>query len=102
MKVLITEANSARAHRLKNQLNIDEVVLGDYHDLPNFMLISGKMIQLPKPQSFSYTHEILALCLDNSIDIIYVLDSNEASVLSESVQLFKEYNIDIQVITDEI
>lgn len=101
-KILITGANSAQAHRLKNQLNTDEVVLGDYRDMPQFMLVSGKMMRLPNPQSTAYTHEMLTLCLDNGIDKVYVLDKQEAVLLLEAVQLFKEYNIDIQSITDEI
>ncbi|MDB5031444.1 hypothetical protein [Mucilaginibacter sp.] len=97
MSILITAANSAQAHRLKKQLNRDDVILGDYHTLPAFMLMQGKMVQLPNPQSISYTHEMLALCLDNSVDLIYVLDTAETGLLLESQQLFKEYNIDIQV-----
>ncbi|MCC8425979.1 hypothetical protein [Mucilaginibacter sp. UR6-11] len=102
MKVLITSALSATAHRLKSKLNIDNVILGDYNDLPAFMLSSGKMIKLPDPCSFSYTHEMLALCLDNLIDLVYVVDSGEIKLLLESKQLFAEYNIDIKVADDEI
>jgi hypothetical protein len=102
VKVLITSAMSSQAHRLKSTLDNADVITGDYNDVPAFMLASGKMIQLPNPQSFSYTHEMLALCLDNSIDLIYVLDSKESALLMESKQLFAEYNIDIQLVSDEI
>jgi len=103
VNILITFANSAKAYRLKNRLNVgDNIILGDYNELPAFMLAQGKMIKLPNPQSISYTHEMLALCLDNSIDIIYVLDNKEAMLLMESKQLFTEYNIDIQVQADEV
>ncbi len=103
MNILITSANSAQAHRLKNNLNAaDNILLGDYNDLPAFMLAQGKMIKLPNPQSISYTHEMLALCLDNAFDIIYVLDNNEALLLNESKQLFAEYNIEIQIPGNEI
>jgi hypothetical protein len=91
---------SSKAHRLKTTLGNEDVVLGDYQDLPAFMLADGKMIKLPNPQSISYTHEMLTLCLDNSIDLIYVLDNNEAKLLLESKQLFEEYNIDIEVTGD--
>ncbi|MDB5002906.1 MAG: hypothetical protein JWQ34_1131 [Mucilaginibacter sp.] len=103
MNILITSANSAKAYRFKSKLNaVDNIILGDYNELPAFMLAQGKMIKLPNPQSISYTHEMLALCLDNSIDIIYVLDNKEAVLLTESKQLFTEYNIDIQVQADEV
>jgi hypothetical protein len=45
---------------------------------------------------------MLALCLDNAIDVVYVLDSKEAELLMESKQLFTEYNIDIQLPGNEI
>jgi hypothetical protein len=103
VNILITSANSAKAYRFKNKLNaVDNIILGDYNELPAFMLAQGKMIKLPNPQSISYTHEMLALCLDNAIDIIYVLDNKEAKLLMESKQLFTEYNIDIQVQADEV
>ncbi len=102
MNVLITSALSAEAHRLKSKLTGVTVILGDYNDVPAFMLAQGKLIMLPNPQSFSYTHEMLALCLDNTIDIVYVLDNKEADLLMESKQLFTEYNIDIQLPGNEI
>jgi hypothetical protein len=102
VKVLITSALSAAAHRLKGKLNTNSVILGDYSDVPKFMLAQGKLIKLPNPQSFSYTHEMLALCLDNAIDVVYVLDNKEAELLIESKQLFTEYNIDIQLPGNEV
>lgn len=101
MNVLITSAVSAQAHRLKSRLVADNIILGDYQDLPGFMLTAGKMIKLPKPNAIAYTHEMLTLCLDNAIDVIYVLDNVGAALLMESKQLFAEYNIDIQT-GDEI
>lgn len=102
MNILITSALSAEAHRLKSKLNAANVILGDYNDVPAFMLAQGKLINLPNPESFSYTHEMLALCLDNAIDAIYVLDTKEAVLLTESKQLFTEYNIQIQLPGNEI
>jgi len=91
---------SARAHSLKNQLDSNEVILGDYHDLPQFMLSSGNLTKLPDPQSASYAHLMLTFCLDNYINMVYVLDSKEADQLAETKQLFAEY--EIQIITNEI
>jgi hypothetical protein len=97
MNILITSALSAQAHQLKGKINAGHIILGDYNDLPAFMLAQGKMIKLPGPQSTSYAHQMLTLCLDNEIDILYVLDDKEAVILLESKQLFAEYNIDIQI-----
>ena len=91
MKILITAATTAGAHKLKNSLINDEVLLGDHQEMPAFM----GMIRLPNPASDTYTHEMLTLCLDNSIDTLYLLNPQEANVLILSEQLFKEYNINI-------
>jgi hypothetical protein len=71
LKILITTATTARAHKLKNSLTNDEVLLGDYQELPAFM----GMVKLPNPASDTYTHEMLTLCLDNHIDTLYLLKS---------------------------
>ena len=97
MKILITSANSAAAHQLKNKLNEDTVILGDYLDLPDFMLKARNMIRLPDPKSGSYSHQMLTLCLDNDINAIYPLREQEAMLLKEAEQLFKEYNISINM-----
>ncbi len=95
MNVLITAANSAEAYQLKSKLNAWSILLGDYLELPELMIKSGKMIRLPYPKSVSYMHEMLALCLDKNIDTLYVLREEEAVLLKESEQLFTEYGIDI-------
>lgn len=97
MKVLITSANSAAAHQLKNKLSADTVILGDYLELPEFMVKNGSMILLPDPKSGSYSHQMLTLCLDNAIDAVYPLRKEEAMSLMESEQLYKEYNIQIHL-----
>ena len=95
MNILITSANSVAAHQLKNKLNADNVILGEYMDLPEFMVQSGKMLRLPNPTSMAYSHEVLTLCLDKNIGKIYPLREEEAALLKEAEQLFKEYNIEI-------
>jgi hypothetical protein len=101
MNILVTAAITAEAHRLKTKLNTEPILLGDYFELPAFMISSGKMIRLPNPDSVAYTHEMLTLCLDNHVQSIYVLREEEAKLLLEAKQLFKEYNIDIVINCDE-
>jgi len=98
---LVTAATSSLAHKIKSSLNNQDVILGDYADLPDFMVKPGKMIRIPSPLSASYAHEMLTLCLDNDITTIYPLKDNEASLLLEAGQLFKEFNIAI-IKPDEI
>ncbi|SDS79908.1 hypothetical protein SAMN05216490_1836 [Mucilaginibacter mallensis] len=95
MNVLITAANSAEAYQLKSKLNAWSILLGDYLELPEIMVKTGKMIRLPDPKSVSYMHEMLTLCLDRNINTLYVLREEEAVLLKESEQLFTEYGIDI-------
>lgn len=102
MKILITKATSSEAHRLKSKLNRDDVLLGDYTELPDFMLKSGSMIRLPKPEADTYTHEMLTLCLDNNITTLYALGDEEYQVLIIAVQLFNEYGIQILNNTHEL
>ncbi len=101
MYTLITAANSQQAYRLKNAIGVDKVLLGDYLELPDLLVQSGKMLRLPGPQSLNYTHEMLALCLDRNIDTIYALRDQEKQLLSNDSQLFYEYNITVKI-TDEI
>lgn len=89
MNILITAATSAEAQKLKNKLAPAQVILGDYHELPEFM----KMVRLPNPTSASYVHEMLTLCLDKQIDTVYALRNEEKAVLREAEQLFNEYGI---------
>jgi hypothetical protein len=98
---LITAANSPQAYRLKNALGVEKVLFGDYLELPDLLVQSGKMLRLPGPQSLNYTHEMLALCLDRNIDTIYPLRDQERRLLFNDNQLFYEYNITIKI-TDEI
>lgn len=93
MKILITAANSAEAHRLRNKLGLENIILGDYLDLPAFMIIAASIVILPNPSSTSYTHEMLSLCLDKHIHTIYALREQERIALNTASQLFKEYDI---------
>ncbi|MFB9845367.1 hypothetical protein [Mucilaginibacter ginsenosidivorans] len=95
MYTLITAANSSEAYALKNSLNTTDVLLGDYLELPEILIKSGKVVQLPDPLEISYTHRMLALCLDKNIDAIYPLRQQEKQLLKNSKQLFTEYGINI-------
>lgn len=95
MKTLITAANSAKAYNLKNSLADHDIVLGDYLELPSFMLNHENMISLPNPKSIAYAHQMLTLCLDKQIDTLYALRKEEQILLNEAEQLFEEYGIEL-------
>jgi hypothetical protein len=94
MYTLITGATTAIAYKVKNSLADENIILGDYAELPSTML-SKTMIQLPNPASPSYAHQMLALCLDKEIDHIFALKDDERSQLNSAKQLFVEYGITI-------
>ncbi len=93
MYTLITSATSAQAQKLKNSLQQSNVILGDYRELPAFMLKSAGLLKLPNPASVSYAHEMLTLCLDKQIDTIYALNNEEQKLLKEAELLFGEFGI---------
>ncbi|MEO6148902.1 MAG: hypothetical protein ABIN95_10665 [Mucilaginibacter sp.] len=99
--ILITAATTSQAHKIKSDIHSDNVILGDYMDLPDFMLKPGKLMHIPNPASASYSHEMLTFCLDNDITAVYPLREAEEALLLEAVQLFTEFNINI-VKTNEI
>lgn len=93
MYTLITAASTAKAYQLKSQLPNQDIILGDYLDLPEVMIKAGKMIKLPNPQKETYPHEMLALCLDHQVEALYLLRPEEAQPLAEAELLFNEYGI---------
>jgi hypothetical protein len=99
---LITAANSSQAYKLKNTLDSESVLLGEYLELPELLIQSGKVLKLPDPESVTYIHEMLALCLDKEINNIYALRREEEQLLLNAKQLFGEYNINMQTPNDKI
>ena len=102
MYTLITGATTAEAYRLKNTLGNENVMLGDYMELPDVLVRSGKVIALPNPENAAYTHQMLALCLDKAINAIYVLRREEKELLINAKQLFWEYDIQIETADDKV
>jgi len=97
MSTLITAATTAESYQLKNKLGSDDIIFGDFMELPELMVKTGKMISLPNPSSNSYSHQVLTLCLDKNINTIYPLRKEEQALLKEAGQLFEEYGIEIVI-----
>ncbi|HVS94738.1 MAG TPA: hypothetical protein VHE59_22015 [Mucilaginibacter sp.] len=95
MYTLITAATSAGAYRLSKKINAENILLGDYADLPEILVSLDKIIRLPDPSGPSYAHKMLTLCLDRNITAVYALRGEEYELLMESKQLFSEYGIHI-------
>jgi hypothetical protein len=93
VNTLITGASTAKAHQIKKDLTNQPVLLGDYADLPEVMIKSGRMLKLPNPQAETYPHQMLAFCLDNHVNTVYLLNTAEADQLKPAELLFDEYGI---------
>ncbi len=101
VSILITAALTSVASKLKNQLAKPDIILGDYLEIPSFMLTAGNLIKLPNPSSAAYQHEMLTLCLDAGIDKLIALRPEEQAALAEAALLFKEYGIEIISVDDK-
>jgi len=95
MYILITAANSAEAYNQKRSLNSDKILLGDYLEVPEVLVRSGKLLQLPDPGNPSYQHLFLAMCLDKQVDTVYALRNAEKEMLAAAKTLFDEYGINL-------
>ena len=102
--ILITEALSAKAHRLKNEYsaNAVRILMGDFNDVPAVMFKSGMMVKLPHPEAVAYPHQMLTFCLDNNVTTVYTLNTEEFTALQPAMQLFYEYGIDIQLVKNDL
>ena len=87
---------------MKNTLGKEMVILGDYMELPDVLIQSGKVLTLPNPKNVAYTHQMLALCLDKNINSVLVLRGEEKELLLNAKQLFEEYDIQIGTADDKI
>lgn len=98
MNILISAASTSQAHQLLRFLNTtDKVFLADYVDLPHFNTPDKSFIRIPSTNSSSFSHLLLTTCLDLGIDVVYPLRTAEVLALSESRQLFEEYDIKVIV-----
>lgn len=96
MKILITGAATAYAHKVEKLLSPEyTVITGDSEALPEFMLKAKKMLKLPGVKSPSFAHELLTLCLNEQIDVLIPLRRFELEPLSKARVLFDEYGIRI-------
>jgi hypothetical protein len=96
--VLITGARLPHAHALKRSITEHEVFMGDYYELPKLPSGEALFVQLPAPQSPSYIHQFLALCLKLQVSKVFILDALEFKLLEPARQLFEEYAIDFEYV----
>lgn len=86
--VLITAANTGKAYLLAHLLHDYKIIFGDdqYQDF-----------KIPNANKSSFAHELLTLCLDNHIEVVFPLRYEELEPLTESKILFQEYGISVLI-----
>ena len=98
MNILITAATTAQAYQLSRFLNTDQnIFLGDSADLPKIGVEGMSFIKIPAANSASFSHLLLAQCLDLNIEVVYPLKRAEVLALAEARLLFDEYGIKVMV-----
>ncbi len=96
--ILITGARLPQAHALKRSITEHQVIMGDYYDLPTYPGSVDLFENLPSPQSPSYIHQFLALCLKLQVSKVFIVDELEYMFLEPAKQLFLEYAIDFEYV----
>jgi len=93
MKILITGGKSAAALKLIKAFSNDQVILGDYGDVPTFSSTAYTMISLGERNDDITAHQLLNVCLDLQVEVLIPIHYFEVAALSRSMQLFEEFGI---------
>lgn len=97
MGVMITGAASAAAFRLNRILGFEEVTFADHFDLPQSVFKETRFLRIPEGSSQAFAHQLLKICLDNHIEMVFPLRRTELRPLAEARVLFEEYGIKVIV-----
>ncbi|HEX8378387.1 MAG TPA: hypothetical protein VF602_11275 [Pedobacter sp.] len=98
MNILITAASTAQAYQLSRFLNTGKnIFFGDSADLPKIDVEGKSFIKIPASNSASFSHLLLAQCLDLNIKVVYPLKRFEILALAEARLLFDEYGVKVMV-----
>ncbi|MEO5912313.1 MAG: hypothetical protein ABIP95_15610 [Pelobium sp.] len=85
MRVLITTANHPQSYTLAYLLHGNEILFGEAIE------------DFPKEDSISLAHELLKICLDLEIEVVFPLRNKEMMPLAESTVLYEEFGIKLMV-----
>lgn len=95
MKTLITGGKSAQALKLLKAFTADQVILGDYGEIPSYASAQYQFISLGERNDDTIAHNLLNTCLDQGIDRLLPLYSFELEAVAKSAILFEEFNIHV-------
>lgn len=95
MKILITGGKTATALKLIKAFNHDEILLGDYGDMPKISTSSYAFAELGQWNADVLAHNLLTKCLDKGVDMLLPLYEAEIEALSKSLVLFEEFGLKV-------
>ena len=95
MKTLITGGKSAQALKILKAFTNDQVLLGDYGDMPSFASAQYQFVSLGEKNEETIAHTLLNACLDQQADRLLPLYQFELEAVMRSAILFEEFNIHV-------
>lgn len=95
MKTLITGGKSAQALKLLKAFTGDQILLGDYGDLPAMVSAQYQLVELGPRNDDTIAHNLLNACLDQEAGRLLPLHSFELEAVAKSAVLFEEFNVHI-------
>lgn len=95
MKILITGGKTATALKLIKAFNGDEILLGDYGDMPSVNTGSYTFTELGEWNAEVLAHNLLTKCLDYGVDVVLPIYEAEIEALSKSLVLFDEFGLKV-------
>jgi hypothetical protein len=95
LKTLITGGKSAQAQKILKAFTGDQILLGDYGDMPSFASAQYQFVSLGERNDDTIAHTLLNACLDQQADRLLPLYSFELEAVMRSAVLFEEFNIHV-------
>lgn len=93
--IIITTGTSAKAQSKAKLYSEDRVVFADSTPIPKPLLDSGRFIQIESVSSPHFIHDLLKACLNQSADLLVLMEEREVQLVLPERILFEEYNIEI-------
>ncbi len=81
---------------LKEEKRLD-LIAGDMDEKASGRYLVDNFIKLPAASESDFIDQVLKVCIENKIDIVFPLVTRELFKFSESIELFKDHGIDVIV-----
>jgi hypothetical protein len=95
LRTLITGGKSAQALKLLKAFSGDQVILGDYGDMPAIVSAQYQLVDLGPRNDDTIAHNLLNACLDQEADRLLPIYDFELEAVIKSAVLFEEFNIHV-------